>query len=94
MNKAYETEWKGIKSIIFCASPGKAKNITKMCANDAGYNPKFIDISCKRKKDFDLKMDIRGNTPNPNQCYDVGYFQCLYPYTPDELAVMRIATDG
>jgi len=53
MNKAYKTTFAGKDSIVPARSPGQAKFITKMAAEEVGWKVKWVDIKAIRCSEFD-----------------------------------------
>ena len=58
--KAYETYLIGTHCIVFADNPAQAKMATVLAARDAGYNPSFSGIRCRRVKWFDDCTELSG----------------------------------
>ena len=58
--KAYQTDLIGTTCIVFADNPPAAKMATMLAARDAGYNPSFSGIRCKRAKWFDTCTELSG----------------------------------
>ena len=67
--KAYETYLIGTHCIVFADNPAQAKMATVLAARDAGYNPSFSGIRCKRAKWFDDCTELSGNPVKPKRTY-------------------------
>lgn len=58
--KAYMTTLIGTTCIVFADNPAQAKMATVLAARDAGYDPSFSGIRCKRAKWFDDCTELSG----------------------------------
>ncbi len=53
MKKAYRVWWRGIAGIVAATSPGQARAKMVRQGQDAGYKPKFPDVTAKRVPQYD-----------------------------------------
>ena len=67
--KAYQIDLIGTTCIVFADNPPAAKMATMLAARDAGYNPSFSGIRCKRAKWFDSATELNGKPPKEKRTY-------------------------
>lgn len=62
MKRAYRTKWGGVTSIVAAETASQARYRTKETANEAGYEPKWIEIHVLRapKHDAWAAVDTTG----------------------------------
>ena len=67
--KAYETKLIGTTCIVFADTAPAAKMATVLAARDAGYNPSFSGIMCRRVKYFDGATMANEKPIKAKHCY-------------------------
>ena len=75
MIRAFKTKAIGTTSIVFSQSAGRARYITFLSANDAGYKITFADIKVNRSPEYDI-MEPK------HKHFGVGANRC---YKPEDL---------
>lgn len=73
--KAYWTETNihdtTVRLIVFSLSPGKARYVTLLEAQDAGYSVTFKDIKVRRAPEYDIRRyHSCGAAATVNYCHD------------------------
>ena len=67
--KAFETEWNDTTCIVFADTVSQARYTTLKSAREAGYDPKFLEVSGRRAKNHDQSSCRDGTAPKPRKCY-------------------------